>query len=45
MSIVDNVKNLDDADETIRDENVAFYLDKLQQLHVKFTAGDCLGEG
>ena len=34
--MVDNAKLLSDADETVRDENVPYYLDKLEELRKKF---------
>jgi len=40
VSIVDNVRNMDEADENVRDENIAFYLEKLHQLHLKLTVGE-----
>ena len=36
VSVVDNAKLLSDADETVRDENVPYYLDKLEELRKKF---------
>ena len=36
VSVTDNCKLLSDASDDVRDENVAFYLDKLKQLHEKF---------
>ena len=36
VSVTDNSKLLSDATDDVRDENIAFYLDKLKQLHGKF---------
>ncbi|MBQ9338140.1 MAG: DNA polymerase II [Lentisphaeria bacterium] len=36
VSVVDNCKLLADADEKVRDENVPYYLDKLEELRKKF---------
>ncbi len=36
VSVTDFSKLLVDADESVRDENIPFYLDKLQKLHQKF---------
>lgn len=36
VSVVDNAKLLTDADESVRDENVPYYLDKLEELRKKF---------
>ncbi len=36
LSVVDNSKLLSDADENVRDENVEYYLDKLEELRKKF---------
>jgi DNA polymerase I len=37
VSVVGNSRLLEDADPTVRDENIPYYLDKLQQLKKKFT--------
>ncbi len=37
VSVVENAKLLSDAKDGIRDENVAYYLDKLEELQKKFT--------
>lgn len=37
VSVTDNSKLLNEGDEHNRDENVEFYLDRLRQLHDKFT--------
>ena len=37
VSVVDNAKLLSEADESIRDENVEYYLDKLEELKKKFS--------
>ena len=36
VSVTDNAKRLADADESVRDENVEYYLDKLSELRKKF---------
>ena len=36
VSVVENAKLLSEADEAIRDENVEYYLDKLNELQKKF---------
>ncbi len=36
VSVVDSSKLLSDADEAVRDENVPYYLDKLEELRKKF---------
>ena len=36
VSVVDNARLLSDAKEGVRDENVAYYLDKLEELRKKF---------
>ena len=36
MAVVDSSKLLTEADEKIRDENVPYYLDKLEELRRKF---------
>ncbi|MBO4648950.1 MAG: DNA polymerase II [Lentisphaeria bacterium] len=36
VSVVENSKLLSDADESVRDENVPYYLDKLEELRKKF---------
>jgi len=36
VSVVDSAKLLSDADEAVRDENVPYYLDKLEELRKKF---------
>ena len=36
VSVVENSKLLADADESVRDENVPYYLDKLEELRKKF---------
>ena len=36
VSVADNAKRLADSDESVRDENVEYYLDKLSELRKKF---------
>ena len=36
VSVVESSKLLSDADEAVRDENVPYYLDKLEELRKKF---------
>lgn len=36
VAVVENSKLLSDADESVRDENVEYYLDKLEELRQKF---------
>ena len=36
VSVVENAKLLSEADESVRDENVEYYLDKLNELQKKF---------
>lgn len=38
VSVTENSRLLGDADETVRDENVPYYIDKLTRLHKKLTS-------
>ena len=38
VSVVDNCKLLSEAEESFRDENVPYYLEKLEELRKKFAA-------